>query len=918
MIEVNGLKKRYRNAFVLDGLDMAMPRQGLIGISGPSGSGKSTLLKILAGLLSFEGRIRAQDRDLGSLNAVGRLDWRLTEVGLLYQSYRLFENETAAWNAGLPLRMLGLSELLIKRHVADWLKEVGLYDCRDRRVSTLSGGEKQRLAAVRALIKQPRIILADEPTAALDTANKHAIFRLLCQMKEHRLVIVVSHEQDLLEQYADVIYRLEDGRIVDSYNPPRTAYAKKAVRQRLPVFARRGHLPWAFCFRHAIQDMKTHRWRHWFAQAMLTLALLGTGIGMNLATAIPKKMAATFDRMMGQSGIQITSRARPLGYLSTLHGAEEDSLDEILFRYRDYELDIGVAYRTDINGLFPDRNQIFMTMRGPIVPLPSFQARHLADAMTFAELGLPNIPLDNDEIFLAVPETDLKIIARQLRCEIDEAVINQKLESEEILLGAGFANLNWQYEDEQLWRLKGVFMSERAHVVHSNPRFNEFVFETSMRFPTTFDLEGPLEWPWVLRKVFFLSYRGSQNLLEKLSQDISLRRYRFDQINHEYVPTYCWRFGPCPLSRFLVLFDPRTTVTEAEIAYIQKMEPDLAPALIGTEGGYLIYPEAMMSGFAHETFLAGDLSALEQAIDWFSWTEPIRTTDRLPERTVRGYYQDQSDEVLRLRPSPASGYEGTLPTNTSQIAISTGLAEALFDWKPELGTIIHCATRFVVGEEKGTVRSEFVRAELTLTAVVADKGMYLYGSPLWSLRFFIEQMGIPASALRPLTVMFEGIPDRLEESAARIKRTFPDFDISFPQAELHRQINEITNKINSVVIAMAGFAGLNALGLALLVTNLSWLDMTKDRRLLLELGASSENAQQLMTARILILFGTALAISIIGVLSAGVLIEVMLSDYFATPIENAFPLLAVTSMALLALLLAATAALMNRFRRPER
>jgi hypothetical protein len=293
--------------------------------------------------------------------------------------------------------------------------------------------------------------------------------------------------------------------------------------------------------------MKTHRWRHRWVQAMLTLALLGTGIGLNLATNIPQKMATTFEHMMGRPGLQVTANQRPLGYLETLHGAEEDSLQSIMERYADYELTMGVSYRHDINGLFPDRNQIFIMTSGPIVTLPSFQARHLADSLTFKEMNIAHKDLADDEIFLATPETDMKMIARQLRCESDEAAINLKLTDQEVFVGAGFANFSWQYEDEQLWRLAGIAMSDRALVLHSNPRFNEYVFETSMRFPTTHDLEGPLERPWVLRKAFCLLYDGDQNVLQTLSQDIALKNYRFDAINQNYLPTYCPRFGPCPL-----------------------------------------------------------------------------------------------------------------------------------------------------------------------------------------------------------------------------------------------------------------------------------------------------------------------------------------------------------------------------------
>jgi hypothetical protein len=231
---------------------------------------------------------------------------------------------------------------------------------------------------------------------------------------------------------------------------------------------------------------------------------------------------------------------------------------------------------------------------------------------------------------------------------------------------------------------------------------------------------------------------------------------------------------------------------------------------------------------------------------------------------------------------------------------------------------MHYATRFVVGQEQETIRSEFHQRRVDdYPPWSMDKKMNLYGGPLWSRRFFIEQMGIPEDTLRPLTVMFEGNSDRLDASATRSSERSPILTSILPWPNCTAKIEMMTTNINYVVVAMAGFAGVNALVLALLVTNLSWLDMAKDRRLLLEMGASSENVRQLMAARIVWLFGNAFALAVLGVVSASIPIEKWLAEYFSTPTQNAFPWLAVTMMLILTLILGSIVAGINRFRRPS-
>ena len=206
---------------ILHGISFSLPSKGLFAIYGPSGSGKSTLLSLLSGSLKVQkGTIEVNGKRLEKLSRRGREDYLLRTVGLLPQGFHLLEDRTALFNASLPLRMAGWKKREAEKAALEGLKAVGLQETANRQASLLSGGEKARLAFVRSSIKKPPLLLADEPTGNLDLASSRAIMGLLKKESASRLVIVVSHDENLSKEYVDGYLRLRDGRIVEAVLPP--------------------------------------------------------------------------------------------------------------------------------------------------------------------------------------------------------------------------------------------------------------------------------------------------------------------------------------------------------------------------------------------------------------------------------------------------------------------------------------------------------------------------------------------------------------------------------------------------------------------------------------------------------------------------------------------------------------------------
>lgn len=183
-------------------------------IHGASGSGKSTLLNLLAGLdVADGGTIHVAGTDVGALDEGGRARLRLETIGVVFQDHQLIDEFTAWENVALPLEVRGGSGKEAKAEALAELERVGLGGLEDRLPSQLSGGQRQRVGIARALIGQRRVLLADEPTGALDSTNSRALFALIRELCDQGTLAVVCSHDVMCQEFADSVYEMTDGHL---------------------------------------------------------------------------------------------------------------------------------------------------------------------------------------------------------------------------------------------------------------------------------------------------------------------------------------------------------------------------------------------------------------------------------------------------------------------------------------------------------------------------------------------------------------------------------------------------------------------------------------------------------------------------------------------------------------------------------
>ena len=234
MLQVQDIRKTYttgdftQNA--LDGVSLNFRECEFAAILGPSGSGKTTLLNIVGGLDQYDtGDLIINGKSTKKYKARDWDTYRNHSIGFVFQSYNLIPHQTVLSNVELALTLSGVSKAERRRRAKEVLRKVGLEDQMHKKPNQMSGGQMQRVAIARALINDPDILLADEPTGALDSETSVMIMDILKEIAKDRLIIMVTHNPELADQYANRIIRLKDGKIVDDTNP----YSDEQIRTDL-------------------------------------------------------------------------------------------------------------------------------------------------------------------------------------------------------------------------------------------------------------------------------------------------------------------------------------------------------------------------------------------------------------------------------------------------------------------------------------------------------------------------------------------------------------------------------------------------------------------------------------------------------------------------------------------------------------
>ena len=328
MLELKNIKKTYHVGDIetkaLDGISVAFREKEFVAILGTSGSGKTTCLNIIGGLDRYDsGEMSIKGKKTSDFKDKDWDAYRNNSVGFVFQSYNLIMHLSIVANVELGMTLSGVSAEEKHRRALEVLEQVGLKDHLHKKPNQLSGGQMQRVAIARALANNPEILLCDEPTGALDTTTSIQIMELIKEVAKDRLVVMVTHNPDLAEKYADRIIRFQDGKIISDSHPHQE-------RPKPDGFSlKKTSMSFWTALKLSFNNIRTKKGRTFLTSFASSIGIIGIAVILSLSTGFQTQIDEFQSNAMAEFPIVISKSAMEVD-MESMKTMQENMKDQIM------------------------------------------------------------------------------------------------------------------------------------------------------------------------------------------------------------------------------------------------------------------------------------------------------------------------------------------------------------------------------------------------------------------------------------------------------------------------------------------------------------------------------------------------------------------------------------------------------------
>ncbi len=336
MLQLRNIHKNYdvgdNTVHALSGVSIDFRECEFVSILGPSGCGKTTLLNIVGGLDRYsEGDLLINGKSTKNFKDSDWDTYRNHSIGFVFQSYNLIPHQTVLANVELALTLSGVSKAERRRRATEALEKVGLGDQLKKRPNQMSGGQMQRVAIARAIVNDPDILLADEPTGALDTATSVQIMEILSEIAKDKLVIMVTHNPELAEQYSTRIVKLRDGKVTDDSMPFVAPAAKEEVVRKTDVKkGKRTSMSFFTALGLSLNNLMTKKGRTFMTSFAGSIGIIGIALILALSNGINTYIALVQEDTLSTYPLTIQAQTQDLSAMMGVMTQVNDTSD-----YRD-------------------------------------------------------------------------------------------------------------------------------------------------------------------------------------------------------------------------------------------------------------------------------------------------------------------------------------------------------------------------------------------------------------------------------------------------------------------------------------------------------------------------------------------------------------------------------------------------------
>ena len=709
MIKLINICKTINGQKILTNISVQFPDTGLFVICGPSGCGKTTLLNILAGL----------DNEYDGLFVIDGKNNKNNEERLAYinQKNMVLADETIQSNVEISAHFANK-----KIHCSEMnslLKYLSLEKINPKqRTRLLSGGENQRVSVVMGLAKKSKVLLCDEITSKLDHKNATIVIDKLKEISKSRLVILVTHDLELVKNKYTGIITLEDGKLI-------SFHAKKTQGNVKLSNSSYKKLSIDKIFKITLHKILTKKKRVGLCVSLLTVGLVAFSLSIFIAKTLKQNLDDAFSSFINKDEIVMQHKLKNNKKELVDIGYEE--YKDIYQKYSDYFYSIGVDYKTNIDSLL-DVNECKIYCENRNLSMINLSI----DDINNYECISGNY--DNDVLTLILDKTDLRNLCMFLKLnDYDVRRVNEHLKKHSVLITFKLENSDWNYKDTITFKIQEIREGIETKIAHTNPLFNEYIYEELMRFK---DIDNVVEKiPWALEKQYYLRAYNSKKFLDYSFTDDFFKKY-YPALYKDHIKFYEYN-GLC--------------INQNDIAINILNKVKTRNIKVSTGGSYLILPESSISGFSNDFLLTNSEALLDETIEFNSSVEKNKSV-KYPSDVYLGNITNLSAKNINFS-SDLSNVIGNKPMNSNEIIISSKFAEELFNynWENKEVYVGYLKNKVTNGN---VIRNVFAKSKLKVIGIVENDKYLIYQDYHWLINFFRDNMGIDNTNLIVDSVQF--------------------------------------------------------------------------------------------------------------------------------------------------------------------
>lgn len=908
MIEINNLAVRFDEQVVLDNISLNLPRTGLVSIVGPSGCGKTTLFNAICGLIKFDGDINIDGIYINNLSKTKLNKFRLKNIGFVFQDFKLFNLDNVSHNVSFPMDVnTGITSYRNKRRVKDLLSLVALEDKERQNIKNLSGGEKQRVAIARALINDPKLILADEPTGALDEETASKIMSLLKKISENKLVIMVSHDKELVDKYSDMIIELNDGKISGICKKNESKSEENLYLIKEEGGKRKPSIPSLFLLRHTLSSIKERKWRSILINIVTSFALIGVGLAFSLSSTISSNIKEACTNLFNEKQIMVSKEKS--NNVTTVTGSSYNELIDIKRQYPKYIDDVRVNYRVNFNYLFKNGQDFSIFTNETKIDLSYYSFKQINEYRLLDKDDkriLPSVPtsLEDDEVVITLSLGDIHNICYSLQIIRTVDSLLDYMKNNSLYLLVNTINNEWSYEDEHIFKIKGFILDYEPMIFHTNKLWNQKVLEDYMKIPSNTNLSSVDSKPWTIKKLYYLEMKeGSDKdeFLHLVRYDTKMERYLFDIATFEMFPlTIDEDIETKNINKVIVYKNTLDNLSPKLMNSILEHFPICDAPIVGSYGGYLIHTDALMMGFSSYTYFSNDRNKLEEILDTYSSLPTLGNQNlSLPKNIKVGHYSKSLQDGVTFKVLPDTISVGRKPNNLDEIVISKKLYDSFTDSTSRL-------TIGVTTKEEKVSQTKYLREfkyiDLNIVGIVDEDSYAIYHNVDWPIEFYQSRVGVSIFSLGINTLCFSFSKDTdIDKTISLLKRAYPSYTFTNPLSSINEGIDEVCHYLEVAMIIFSSISIVISIFLLSICNYLHALEIKNDIGLSRCIGVDEFESVKFVFSHSYLMGFFSLLTATFELVVSNYFISMMVSHHLEVPFMFSFNPISILYMTLLTL-----------------